>query len=98
MAVRTGTKALSRAIGTIAEEAWVEIDYPEGGRAQVAECTYKGRRLIVRRTRLVGPASLWPDWRHFAFLSDLEGPATDLDAFHRHHAVVELVIDDHEAY
>ena len=68
---------------------------PRGGRAQVAECTYKGRRLIVRRTRLVGPqASLWPDWRHFAFLSDLEGPASDLDAFHRHHAVVEFAIDD----
>ena len=95
MAVRTGTKALSRAIAAIAEDAWVQIDYPEGGRAQVAECTYKGRRLIVRRTRLVGPqATLWPDWRHFAFLTDLEGPATDLDAFHRHHAVVELAIDD----
>ena len=49
----------------------------------------------MRRTRLVGPqASLWPDWRHFAFLTDLEGPATDIDAFHRHHAVVELAIDD----
>ena len=95
MAVRTGVKALSRAIAAIADDAWVEIDYPEGGRAQVAECTYKGRRLIVRRTRLVGPqATLWPDWRHFAFLTDLEGPATDLDAFHRQHAVVELAIDE----
>jgi len=95
MAVRTGTKALAKAIAAIAEDAWVEIDYPEGGRAQVAECIYKRRRLIVRRTRLVSPqATLWPAWRHFAFLSDLEGPATDLDAFHRHHAVVELVIDD----
>ena len=55
MAVRTGVKALARAIGTIAEDAWVEIDYPEGGRAQVAECTYKGTRLIVRRTRLRRP-------------------------------------------
>jgi hypothetical protein len=95
MAVRTGTKSLARAIAAITEEAWVEIDYPDGGRAQVAECTYKGRRLIVRRTRLVGPqATLWPDWRHFAFLTDLEGSAVDLDAFHRHHAVVELAIDD----
>ncbi|MHB1613141.1 MAG: transposase [Actinomycetes bacterium] len=49
----------------------------------------------MRRTRLVGPqASLWPDWRRFAFLTDLEGSAIDLDAFHRHHAVVELAIDD----
>ncbi len=50
----------------------VSIEYPAGGEAMVAETTYKGRRLIVRRTRLVGPqASLWPNWRHFAFLSDL---------------------------
>lgn len=95
MAVRTGTKALARAIAGIAQDDWVEIDYPEGGRAEVAECTYKGRRLIVRQTRLVGAqAALWPDWRHFAFLTDLEGTAVELDAFHRHHAVVELAIDD----
>jgi len=95
MAVRTGTKALASAIAGIAEDDWTEIDYPEGGRAEVAECTYQQRRLIVRRTRLVGPqAALWPDWRHFAFLTDLEGSAVALDAFHRHHAVVELAIDD----
>ncbi len=95
MAVRTGTKALASAIAGIAEDDWTEIDYPEGGRAEVAECTYQQRRLIVRRTRLVGPqAVLWPDWRHFAFLTDLEGSAVELDAFHRHHAVVELAIDD----
>jgi len=29
------------------------------------------QRLIVRRTRLVGAqAELWPDWRHFAFLTN----------------------------
>ena len=50
---------------------------------------------MVRRTRLVGPqATLWPNWRHFAFLTDLEGTATELDAFHRNHAVVELDIRD----
>ncbi len=55
----------------------------------------QGRRLIVRRARLVCPqASMWPDWRHFAFLIDLEGRAVDLDAFHGHHAVVESAIDD----
>jgi hypothetical protein len=39
----------------------------------VAETTYKGRRLIVRRTRLADRAQrrLWPDWRHNAFLTDL---------------------------
>jgi hypothetical protein len=42
----------------------------------------------VRRTRLVGPqAKLWPDWRHFAFLTDLDGTAEDVDGLHRHHAV-----------
>ena len=32
MAVRTGTKALAQAIAAIDEEAWIDIDYPEGGR------------------------------------------------------------------
>lgn len=95
MAVRTGTKAIQSAIAGIDEADWVSIDYPIGGEAMVAECTYKGRRLVVRRTRLSGPqATLWPGWRHFAFLSDLAGTAVELDAFHRRHAVVELCIDD----
>jgi hypothetical protein len=95
MAVRTGTKAITTAIAGIDEADWVRIDYPLGGEAMVAECIYKGRRLVVRRTRLTGPqATLWPQWRHFAFLSDLAGTAVELDAFHRRHAVVELCIDD----
>ncbi len=95
MAVRTGTKAVDAAISKIDESAWVAIEYPIGGEAMVAETIYKGRRLIVRRTRLCGPqATLWPNWRHFAFLTDLEGTALELDAFHRAHAVVELCIDD----
>ncbi len=95
MAVRTGTKAIDNAIAEIPESNWVSIEYPAGGDAMVAETIHKGRRLIVRRTRLVGPqASLWPNWRHFAFLSDLGASAVELDAFHRRHAVVELCIDD----
>lgn len=95
MAVRTNTKGLAQAIAAIAEEAWTPIEYPDGGVAAVAETTYKGIRLVVRRTRLIGPqATLWPNWRHFAFLSDLEGPAVEVDAFHRQHATVELAIDD----
>ena len=63
--------------------------------AEVAETTYKGRRLIVRRTRLDRrPGELWPDWRHFGFLTDLDGDAVELDAFHRDHARVELAIKD----
>ena len=96
MAVRTGTKALARTIAAIDEDAWADIDYTPDGQAQVAETTYNGRRLIVRRTRLTDRAQrrLWPDWRHHAFLTDLDGPAADVDAFHRRHAEVELAIRD----
>jgi hypothetical protein len=96
MAIRTNTKGPDAAIAAIPENVWVDIDYPAGGQAQVGECTYKGRRLIVRRTRLTDrrQAALWPEWRHFAFLTDLDGDAVDIDAFHRHHAVVELAIRD----
>ena len=96
MAIRTNTKGPDAAIAAIPEDAWVDIDYTPGGRAQVAECAYKERRLIVRRTRLTDrhQAALWPDWRHFGFLTDLAGDAVELDAFHRHHAVIELAIRD----
>jgi hypothetical protein len=96
MTVRTGNKAIAAAIAAIDPDAWVDIDYTPDGAAQVAECDYKGRRLIVRRTRLTDPyqARLWPDWRPHAFLTDLDGDAVSVDAFHRHHAVVELAIRD----
>ena len=95
MAVHANNKAISRAISQIPEDGWVGIDYPSDGEAEVAETTYKGTRLVVRRTRLVGSqATLWPNWRHFAFLTDLEGTAVEIDAFHRKHAVVELDIRD----
>jgi hypothetical protein len=86
---------VKEAIAQIAEKDWTPIDYTEGGVAQVAETTYKGDRLIVRRTRLVGPqAELWPDWRHHAFVTDRTGEAADLDADHRRHAMIELAIRD----
>ncbi|MDX6548913.1 MAG: hypothetical protein QOG33_2463 [Gaiellales bacterium] len=96
MAVRTNNKGPAKAIAAIDTDAWVDIDYTPDGEAQVAETTYKGRRLIVRRTRLTDSRQqrLWPDWRHFAFLTDLAGEATEIDAFHREHAVVELAIRD----
>jgi len=95
MAVRTSVPAVAAAIATIATDAWVDIDYTPDGAAQVAACDYKGRRLIVRRTRLIGrQAKLWPDWRHFGFLTDLVGTPVEVDAFHRRHAVVELAIRD----
>jgi Transposase DDE domain group 1 len=96
MAVRTGTPAVARAITTIDETTWIDIDYTADGHAQVAECAYRGRRLVVRRTRLTdtNQATLWPDWRHHAFLTDLDSDTVTIDKFHRHHAVVELAIRD----
>ena len=90
--------AVKHAIATIDEAAWVDIDYPDGGLAQVAETTLGTERLIVRRTRLVGEqATLWPDWRYHAFVTDRTGPAIELDADHRRHAVIELAIRDLKA-
>jgi Transposase DDE domain group 1 len=89
------TKTVAAAIATIPEHAWAEIDYPQGGVAQVAETTLGGARLVVRRTRLTGPqATLWPDWRYHAFVTDRPGGAVVLDADHRRHAVCELAIRD----
>ena len=68
---------------------------PTGGEAQIAETVYGGRRLIVRRTRLLGAqAELWPDWRHFAFLTNRTDEIAIVEAEHRDHAVVEQVIAD----
>ena len=89
------TKPIRTAIAGIDEQAWVDILYPEGGLAQVAETRYRGDRLIVRRTRLVGEqAELSPNWRYHAFVTDRVGTAVWLDADHRRHAVVELSIRD----
>jgi Transposase DDE domain group 1 len=88
-------KSVVTAVLAIEDEAWTPIEYTMDGEAEVAECTYKGGRLIVRRTRLIGrQATLWPEWRHFAFLTDLEGDPVEVDAFHRAHATVELAIKD----
>jgi len=88
-------KSVVTAVSAIDEETWTPIDYTCDGIAEVAECDYKGRRLVVRRTRVVGhQATLWPEWRHFAFLTDQGGTAVEADAFHRAHATVELAIKD----
>ena len=96
MAVKAGNVAVARAIAAIEESAWLDIDYTPDGVAQVAECDYNSRRLIVRRIRLTDTAQarLWPHWRHDALVTDLDGQVTEIDAFHRHHAVVELAIRD----
>ena len=89
-------KTVRAAVEAIDEDAWTTIDdYPEDGEAQIAQTTYAGRRLIVRRTRLVGAqAELWPDWRHFAFITNRTDEIALVEAEHRDHAVVEQVIAD----
>jgi hypothetical protein len=104
MSIRCGNSAISAAIAAIDDTAWQRIDYTDDGEAHVAETTYttgtgrrsRTHRLIVRRTRLTDTAqqALWPDWRHHAFITDLDGDAVTIDAFHRQHAVVELAIRD----
>lgn len=99
--------AVERAIAPIDEESWCDIEYPDRSRAQVAETVYvrgggttkrkiETYRLIVRRTRIEDPEvlELFPDWRHHAFVTDLDGDAVELDRFHRDHARVELAVRD----
>jgi hypothetical protein len=88
-------KGIRAAVEAIDEQAWQTIEYPDEGEAQIAETTYGGRRLIVRRTRLLGPqAQLWPDWRHFAFVTNRTEDIKLVEGEHREHAVVEQVIAD----
>jgi Transposase DDE domain group 1 len=104
MAVRCSSKGIKDAIARIPDDAWTGIEYTDDGQAEVAECDYTTgagkkkvtRRLVVRRTRLTDKhqLKLWPDWRHFGFLTDLDGTTVEIDKFHRQHAVVELAIRD----
>lgn len=88
-------KKVAAAAAAIDEDAWQDIPYTPGGQAQIAETTYAGRRLIVRRTRLTGPqAELWPDWRHFCLITNRTEDVALVEAEHRDHAVVEQVIAD----
>jgi Transposase DDE domain group 1 len=72
------TQQVRAAIATIEGAAWTAIEYPDGGVAEVAETILDGDRLVVRRTRLVGAqATLWPDWRYHAFVTDRQGGAVE---------------------
>jgi hypothetical protein len=90
------TKNVRAAVEAIDEDAWTKVEnYPAEGEAQIAETTYGGRRLIVRRTRLIGAqAELWPDWRHFCFLTNRTEDLCLVEQEHREHAVCEQVIAD----
>ncbi|MDP1805218.1 MAG: transposase, partial [Acidimicrobiales bacterium] len=99
--------SIRKAIAAIDEDHWADIVYPDGGQAQVAETTYETGggatkrarrhvRLVVRRTRLTDrtQAQLWPDWRHHAFVTNIDLATVEADQFHRDHATVELAIRD----
>ena len=89
-------KHVRTVVEAIDETAWTTIEnYPDTGEAQIAETMLGDRRLIVRRTRLVGmQAELFPDWRHHPFLTNRSDAIAVVEAEHRQHAVVELVIRD----
>jgi hypothetical protein len=86
------------AIEQIPEAAWQPLPgYPPTGIAEIAETLLGERRLVARRTRLVGAqAALWPDWRHHAFITNRSDELATVEAEHRQHAVVELAIRDHK--
>lgn len=90
------TKPVAALIEQIPETAWARLDdYPDPGEAQIAETTLGGRRLIVRRVRtLAAQGELFPDWQHFPFLTNRDEPIGLVEAEHRAHAAIELVIRD----
>ncbi len=90
------TGPLREIVERIDEQAWTAIeDYPDTGEAQIAETLLGARRLIVRRVRTLGAQDeLFPTWRHFPFATNRSEPIALVEAEHRAHAVVELVIRD----
>jgi len=91
-------RRIAERIAEIPEEAWRPVpDYPETGICELAETTYGGRRLVVRRVHLhaqEGQEELFSYWRHFAFLTNRSEDMHTVDAGHRDHAEVELAIRD----
>ncbi len=91
------TKPVAALVAQIPEDAWTPLaDYPDTGEAQIAETVLSGRRLVVRRVRLIAaPGELFArEWRHFPFATNRTDAISLVEAEHRQHAVVELVIRD----
>jgi hypothetical protein len=84
------------AIEQIDEAAWQTLDdYPPTSIAQISETTLGDQRLVVRRVRtLNAQGELLPSWEHFPFATNRTEPLQIVEAEHRQHAVVELVIRD----
>jgi hypothetical protein len=85
-------------IALIPDDAWQPVaDYADTGVCELAETTLGRERLIVRRVHLHAQddqTELFTYWRHFAFITNRTEPMPDVDAEHRQHAQVELVIRD----
>jgi hypothetical protein len=84
------------AIEQIEKAAWQTLeDYPPTSIAQIAETALGDQRLIVRRVRTLNPqGELLPSWEYFPFATNRSEPLAVVEAEHRQHAVVELVIRD----
>ncbi len=91
-------KIVTAQIALIADDAWHPVpDYPDSGVCELAETTLGEDRLIVRRVHLHAQedqAELFTYWRHHAFITNRTEPLHQVDAEHRQHAQVELVIRD----
>ena len=91
-------KVVTARIVLIAEDAWQPVpDYPDTGVCELAETTLGPDRLIVRRVHLHAQddqTELFTYWRYHAFITNRSEPLHEVDAEHRRHAQVELVIRD----
>jgi hypothetical protein len=91
-------KIVTAQIAQIPDDAWQPVaDYPATGVCELAETTLATERLIVRRVHLHAQdqqTELFAYWRHFAFITNRNEPTALVDAEHRQHAQVELVIRD----
>ena len=74
-------KPVAAIVATIPQDAWTQIeDYPKPGEAHIAVLGIQDE--------------LFPTWAHFPFLTNRKDDVAVVEAEHRQHAVVELVIRD----
>ncbi|MGH9124119.1 MAG: transposase, partial [Acidimicrobiales bacterium] len=97
------SEGLHEVISKIPETDWMPIPYWIDGGADVAETTYRafGKkeppvRLIVRRVKPTpgSQLALLATYDHHAFITNRHGDTLSLEADHRRHAEIELVIRD----
>jgi hypothetical protein len=91
-------KPVAARIALIPDDGWEPVeDYPDTGVCELAETTLGEDRLIVRRVHLHAQddqTELFAYWRHYAFITNRTEALRLVDAEHRQHAQVELVIRD----